>query len=105
MISPALLVNTFTRQTLTKTSDSMGGWTESWTDGVTFKGRLSTLNEAERMAADKTTVYATFKLFADYMTITPEDRIKLGTRYFQIKGILNPSNINSHLEIIVLEID
>lgn len=105
MISKALFKNTFTRQTLALTSDGMGGFTEAWTDGATFRGRLSALPIAERMAADKITVYATHRLYCNNLTIVQKDRIKLGTRYFEIKGIRNPSNISAHLELDLLEID
>lgn len=106
MINPALLPDTFTRQTLTLTDDGMGGTTTVWADdSTTFKGRLSALPIAERMSADKITVYATHRLYCNSLTIVEVDRVKLGSRYFEIKGIRNPSNLNSHLEIDLLEID
>ena len=107
MIPATMLPNTFTRQTLTRTSDSMGGWTEAWADSTDFKGRLSIMPVAERMASDKITVYASHRLYCNNLTITEEDRIKLSTRFFEIKGIRNPSNLGEigHLELDVLEID
>jgi len=104
-ISPSLLVETFTPQTLAETTDNMGGYTLGWTDGTAFRGRLSSLPIDERMAADKVTVYATHRLYCNNITITEAYRIKLGTRYFEVKGIRNPSNLSSHLELDVLEID
>ena len=83
----------------------MGGWTEAWSDSTEFKGRLSALPISERLASDKVTVYATHRLYCNNLTITEEDRIELGARYFQIKGVRNPSNISEHLELDVLEID
>jgi len=100
-----LLKSQFTRQTKARTADGQGGWTEAWSDSTTFYGRLSSLPVSERMAADKVTVYATHRLYCEYVTIAEVDRIKLGSRYFEIRGIRNPSNINHHLEIDVLEID
>ena len=105
MISSGLLIDTFTPQTLANTTDNMGGVTVAWSDGTAFKGRLSSLPIDERMAADKVTVYATHRLYCNNITITEVSRIKLGSRYFEIKGVRNPSNISSHLEIDVLEID
>ncbi len=107
-ISSGLLIETFTPQTLAETSDSQGGVTSVWTDGTAFRGRLSSLPAVERMSADKLTVYASHKLFCDYIsTLTEDDRIRNSdsTRYFQIKGIVNPSNSNHHLEILLLELD
>uniref|UniRef100_A0A6M3KH89 Putative head-tail joining protein n=1 Tax=viral metagenome TaxID=1070528 RepID=A0A6M3KH89_9ZZZZ len=106
-ISSGLLTETFYPQTLTSTDDGMGGVTQAWADGTAFKGRLSSLPVAERMSADKLTVYASHKLFCDYSSISEKDRIRNldSTRYFEIKGIVSPSNMNHHLEITLLEID
>ena len=107
-ISSGLLIETFYPQTLTETSDGQGGTTTSFADGTAFRGRLSSLPVNERMSADKLTVYASHKLFCDYASnLTEDDRIRNSdsTRYFEIKGIVNPSNSNHHLELTLLEID
>ena len=105
-ISSGLLIETFTPQTLTEVDDGQGGTTSSYVDGIAFRGRLSSLPVAERMSADKLTVYASHKLFCDYSSISEDDRIRNSdsTRYFEIKGIVNPSNSNHHLELTLLEI-
>ncbi len=102
-----LLIETFTRRTLTKTSDGQGGVTEAWADESTFAGRLSILSARERMLQDKETAYSTFKVFClASVTINEEDRIALGSRTFEILGIQKPSNLSTgHLEILVLEVD
>ena len=107
MISSGLLIETFTPQTLTETADEQGGTTASWVDGTAFRGRLSSLPIDERMSADKTTMFASHKLYCNNQTIVETQRIRNSdsTRYFRIKGIINPSNISAHLEILVLEID
>jgi len=106
MLSRHLLVDTFTPQTPTDSADNVGGHTTSWADGTTFKGRLSTLKTEERMSADKTTVFATHKVYCDIQTIDETYRLKLGSRYFQVVGIVKPSNLSTgHLEILVKEID
>lgn len=107
MISSGLLIETFTPQTLTETSDGQGGVTSVFADGTAFRGRLSSLPIDERMSADKVTVYASHKLYCNNQTITESQRIRNSdsTRYFAIKGVVNPSNANSHLEILVLELD
>ena len=106
-ISSGLLNETFTPQTLTETSDGQGGVTSAYADGTAFRGRLSSLPVDERMSADKLTVYASHKLFCANQTIVETSRIRNSdsTRYFTIKGIVNPSNNNDHLEITVLELD
>jgi len=107
-ISNGLLIETFYPQTLTETSDNQGGVTSAYTDGTAFRGRLSSLPVAERMSADKLTVYASHKLFCGYnSSLSEDDRIRNSdsTRYFSIKGIVNPSNNNHHIEITLLELD
>ena len=101
----ALLIDTFTKQTKAETTDDMGGWTEAWSDGTTFEGRLSALPTGERMSDDRVTVYATHRLYCESLTITENDRVKLGSRTFEIKAVRNPSNLSHHLEIDLLEID
>jgi len=106
-ISSGLLIEKFYPQTLTETDDGQGGVTSAWVDGTAFRGRLSSLPIDERMSADKTTVFASHKLYCNNQTITEVSRIRNSdsTRYFQIKGVVNPSNLNSHLEILLLELD
>ena len=106
-ISNGLLIETFYPQSFTSSDDGMGGVIETWADGTAFKGRLSSLPVAERMSADKLTTYASHKLFCDYSSISEDDRIRNSdsTRYFEIKGIVNPSNSNHHIEITLLELD
>ena len=106
-ISKGLFNQTFTPQTLAETSDGAGGVTRAWTDGTAFRGRLSSLPINERMSSDKTTVFASHKIYCDNQTITEAARIRNSdsTRFFEIKGIVNPSDISHHLEILVLEVD
>ena len=106
-ISTGLLNETFTPQTQTDTADGQGGVTRAWADGTAFRGRLSSLPIAERMATDKVTVYATHKLFCNNQSITEAAKIRNSdsSRFFEIKGIINPSNSSHHLEIMVLELD
>ena len=107
-ISAGLLSELFTPQTSTETADGMGGITQSWADGTAFRGRLSSLSIAERLAQDKTTVFATHRIYSNLQTLTEAQRIRNSdsTRYFQIRGIIQPSNSSiGHLEILVLELD
>ena len=103
-ISAGLFNNTLTLQTLTETDDGMGGVTTSWTDGGSFRARISPISNQERFMQDKTTDSCTHTIYCDNMTVTVEDRIKWGTVYFQIIGIKNPSEMYHHLEILAREI-
>ena len=107
MISAGLFNETFIPQTLTETDDGQGGTTQVFSDGTAFRGRLSSLPADERMSADKLTVYASHKLFCNNQTINETYRIRNSdsSRYFEIKGIVNPSNASHHLELTLLELD
>jgi head-tail adaptor len=102
-----LLNQTFYPQTLTQTSDGQGGFSEGWTDGSSFRGRLSSLNSNEILSNNKLTLNSTHKLFCDHQTFIPTQRIRndANTRFFLIVGIINPSDANHHSEIYVKEID
>ena len=104
----SLLIETFTPQTATETSDSQGGFTTAWVSGTTFEGRLSKLKVSERMAQDKETAIATHKVYClTAPDVDPDDRILLGSRIFEVVGVQRPSNLTTdgHLEIEVRAVD
>ena len=104
-ISSGLFNHTLTLQTMAFVDDGMGGQVETWSDTGSFKARISSLSAQERMAQDKTTTFATHRVYCDNMSVTTADRIKWGNYYFKIIGIKNPSELYYHLEIDVVEID
>ncbi len=105
----SLLKDTFTPYTLGVTDDGVGGQVEAWTAGTAFKGRLSILGANERLSADKTTVYATHKLYCDAsVTLNATDRVTFDSRTFEVRSVQKPSELSSgigHLEADVLETD
>jgi len=103
-ISPGLLNQTLTLQSVTETADGQGGVTQTWEDAGSFRGRISTLSAQERLMQDKTTNTTTHRVYCDNMTVDPNDRIKWGSYIFEITGITNPSSAYDHLEIDVREI-
>lgn len=104
-----LLKDSFVPYTLTVTDDGVGGQTETWTAGTAFQGRLSIMSANERMGADKTTVYATHRLFCDAsVSLTEDGKVTFDGRSFQIRSIQKPSELSTgigHLEVDVLELD
>ena len=104
-ISSGLLIHTLTLQTLTETSDGQGGVITSWADSGTFMARISPLTSQERLMQDKSTNITTHKIYCDNMAVSPKDRIRWGDYYFEITGIINPSEMYHHLEIHAREID
>jgi SPP1 family predicted phage head-tail adaptor len=101
-----LLNNWITPQTVTRTADNVGGYTEAWTSGTAFRGRISVMPANERMTADKLTVYATHRLYCEStVTIDETYRISFDSRTFEIKAVRKPSELSygGHLEIDLLE--
>lgn len=108
-ISSGLFNNTLTLQTLTETVDGMGGVTQTWADTGSFRARISPLSSQERLVQDKTTSATTHRIYCDNIAITTANRIRYdyssdGYVYFEILGIINPSEAYEHLEIEVREI-
>jgi len=105
MLSRRMLVDKFIPQRLIRTSDNVGHYTESWADEDSFKGRLSSVKTEERLNADKTTVYATHKVYCDIQDIDESYRLKCDSTIYQIVGIVKPSNLSTgHMEIMVKEV-
>uniref|UniRef100_A0A6M3LIG9 Putative head-tail joining protein n=1 Tax=viral metagenome TaxID=1070528 RepID=A0A6M3LIG9_9ZZZZ len=104
-ISSGLLNHTLTLQTFTSADDGMGGMVDTWTDSGTFRARISPLTSQERLMQDKNTNVTTHKIYCDNMAVSPKDRIKWGNYYFEITGIVNPSEMYHHLEIHCREVD
>ena len=106
-----MFLETFIPYTMGETADGMGGVTRAWVPGATFEGRLSVIVAGDRASAeqiqnDKLTVISSHKLYClGSVALTNDMRIGLGTRRFDIKIIKNPSNLDTHLEVSLLEID
>ena len=88
----------------TVANDGMGGQSITWASVGTFRGRISPIGSEERQLQNKPTQLTTHRIYCDNMTIDTSCRIKWGTYYFQILGIVNPSELYDHLEIEVREI-
>lgn len=107
-ISRGLFNQTLTLQSKTAVDDGMGSRVETWADLGSFRGRISPLtriDNQERLMQDKTTMITTHRIYCDPMTVTPNNRIRWGTYYFEIIAITNPSEEYHHLEIDAREIN
>ncbi len=104
-ISKGLYNQTLTLQTYTITADNQGGEVKTWADTGSFRGRISPLTSQERLMQNKETMTTTHRIYCDNMNVTPANRIKWGTFYFEIIGVTNPSESYHHLEIDCREIN
>lgn len=95
-------------QSLTTSSDSMGGITETWTNFCSVSGVLTRPsiknNQSELQLEGKQTTIANYMFFMDYYPgITEKHRLVIGTRIFDILWVYNPGNANHHTELLVKE--
>ena len=97
-------------QRRTESVDSQGAVTEAWRDIRSFKGVLTSSPAARNGLTDiydKETEISTHIFAIDYplgITITTEDRLRLGTDYYKILFPANPANANRHLEFHLMVI-
>ena len=94
-----------TFQTGTLSSDGMGGGTTTYADTLTVWAAIWPVNAREALENLKTEHRITHRIRCWYSSyINPKQRIKYGTRYFDIVSIINPSENNVELEILAEEI-
>jgi len=89
-----------TIQSKTKTSDNLGGYSETWSNLKTLwaeiKPTLNTDNFEGNQIEEKTNYTITIRY---YSALTTKCRIKYDNRIFNIIGIINPLENNQIMEI------
>lgn len=71
-------------------ADGGGGATESWTEVATVWGSLKQVSGQERENADRVASQTMTDIMIRYRTgVTPDMRFRLGTRVFNIQGVLD----------------
>ena len=93
-----------TIQESTETSDGMGGFTTIWSDKLEMWVAIWPLSAKERLDAMKLELQITHKIRGRYRSgITAKDRIKFGTRIFNIVSPINQDERNVQLDMLALE--
>lgn len=96
-----------TLQSVTETSDGLGGVTESWQNVRIVSGVFVSNRGNETLSIGNKTVFATHFFFCDYsksVTITEKNRFILGTRTFDILFVDDIGNQNIDLKIYLDEV-
>lgn len=93
----------------TDTTDGMGGVTSVWSTQTTVYGRqLINVREwkaGANVQADQASSQQRSRWETRYITgITPEMRMKIGSRVFEIESVYDPSGKCERLEIICTEL-
>lgn len=103
-ITASDLRHKLTIQTESEVSDGQGGTTKSWTDGATLSAKIEPSKGWERFQAQQVATPVTHKITTRYRAdLTTKNRLKLGTRIFRIKELLNVEERNQWLQIRAIE--
>lgn len=93
-----------TIQTVTTTQDSYGSQSESWADTVTVWGAIWPLSGKEIVNAGQVEADFNVRIRIRYRSsVTVKNRIKYGSRYFNIKEVINLNEKNQWLELMCEE--
>ncbi len=83
----------------TTSENAFGEEVKAWTTHLTIQGKLRPLSGTERFSADKTTLYATHRLYCFPANIEVNDRVKFDSKYYNIKFVANVMNFDKLLQI------
>ena len=93
-------------QSKTKTSDGLGGFTETYS--TRYSGVYAAINQVsaqEQMQSNQMNMSIIYRIIIRYHGgIKPDWRIKYANRYFSIMSIVNPNEANERLELLCKEI-
>lgn len=92
-----------TLQTLSTTGDGGGGSVETWADTATVWASVEPLRGSERFEAQQTASRLSHKVTIRHRAVTPQQRVKFGTRYFKIEAVINPKERGELLELLCEE--
>lgn len=102
----SMLIDRCDIETSTQTADAYGSQTETWADLYRrIQCRVCPLSGQESEIYERRGLKATHKIFIECKSeITEDERVVLDSRTFNILRVINPSEMNHHLELIVEEI-
>lgn len=88
----------------TEVEDGMGGFATVWADKLEMWVAIWPLTAKERLDAMKLELQLTHKIRGRYRSeIMAKDRIKFGTRIFNIVSLINKDERNVQLDMLALE--
>lgn len=93
-----------TIQEQTDVSDGMGGFSTTWSDEFSMSAAIWPLSSKESLDAMKLELVVTHKIRIRYRSgITSKNRIKFGTRIFNIVSLINPDERNIMIDMLASE--
>ena len=104
MIQAGLLNKRITIQQQTKVSDSMGGFTITWSDVATVWAAIWPVSANEQTQAQSTAMVISHRIRIRYRSVIRASwRVQFDNRYFNIVSIVNPNEANEYLDLMVKE--
>lgn len=94
-------------QRATRTPDGMGGFTETWTTVATVACRIAPTGNApaEQVVAERVTDRVLWTLTLPAATdVTAADRITVGSRTFEVVGVLSPRSYELCTRLVAVEV-
>lgn len=93
-------------QTVSRASNGGGGFTPTWADTATLWAEIEELSGSEGFEAQQVASKLSHKVTIRYRSgVTPQQRLKYGSRILQIRAVLNPGQRNERLELLCEEED
>lgn len=101
----AKLDKRLTLQTVTRTSDSQGGYTDTWATLATVWGQLKPVKGFERFQNQQNETPVTHDVLIRYRAgVTTANRFTYDARVFHIKEVINIDEANVYLKMKAIEI-
>lgn len=93
-----------TIQSLTKTSDGTGGFTETWTDAATVWAEVTPLKGFERYAAQQIRAQLSYRVRLRFRNdVTSDMRLIHKGKILTIQAVINVNGRNRELELLCSE--
>lgn len=89
-----------TLQTVTRTTDTGGGGTDSWGTTATLWAHIEELGGSEPFNGQQVASTLTHRVTLRYRSVTPQQRLLYGSRVLKIVAVQNPDQRN---EMLVLD--
>lgn len=91
-------------QAPTTTLDAYGEAIKVWGTVATVWGSVEPLRMQEYFEAQQTQAKATHRIDVRYVPgVSPDYRVVLGTRVFEVTAVLNPQERNERLQLLAVE--
>jgi SPP1 family predicted phage head-tail adaptor len=99
-MNSGILRNRITLQSPVNTANGQGGFVTTWTDERTVWAAIWPTSAKERVEAMQMGLNTTHRIIIRYWPgVASSWRVKFGTRYFNILGIINHLEVNRLLDL------